>query len=97
MIAMVYLTLLEVLVSTTSGSFMRISFLFSMFLIEKKEEASTELKKEIQENTQNISTNTDIIDTHTDRIIELSQELEEYKNKTLRLEKELQEIKNDKK
>lgn len=71
--------------------------LFSMFLIEKKEEASTELEKEIRENTQNISTNNDIIDVHTDKIIELSQELEEYKNKTLRLEKELQEIKNDKK
>ena len=63
--------------------------LFSMFLIEKKDEVSTELEKEIQENTQNISTNNDIIDVHTERIIELSQELEEYKNKTLRLEKEL--------
>ena len=71
--------------------------LFTMFLIERKEEVSTELEKEVQENRQNISTNKDIIDINTKRIIELSQEVEEYKNKTLRLEKELQELKSDKK
>lgn len=65
--------------------------LFTMFLTEKKEEASTELEKEVRENRRDISTNMDIIDEHTERIIELSQELEEYKNKVDKLEQKLKE------
>ena len=65
--------------------------LFTMFLTEKKEEASTELEKEVRENRQDISTNMDIIDVHAERIIELSQELEEYKNKVDKLEQKLKE------
>ena len=65
--------------------------LFTMFLTEKKEEASTELEKEVRENRQDISTNMDIIDIHAERIIELSQELEEYKNKVDKLEQKLKE------
>ncbi|WP_407391321.1 LytS/YhcK type 5TM receptor domain-containing protein [Methanobrevibacter sp.] len=57
--------------------------LFTMFLGEKKEEVkiSEELKQTIYDNTDRISVNSDIIDINTDRIIEMSLELKEYKDK----------------
>lgn len=58
--------------------------LFSMFLTEKKEEALTEIKNDV-------STNIDITDVHTERIIELSRELQEYKNKLDELEQKIKE------
>lgn len=58
--------------------------LFTMFLTEKKEEALTEIKNDI-------STNIDITDAHTERIIELSRELQEYKNKLDELEQKIKE------
>ena len=69
--------------------------LFSMFLSEKKEKIgiSEELKETVNENTMKISENIDIIDINTDRIIEISQELNEYKSKVDTLENELKEIK----
>lgn len=69
--------------------------LFNMFLTEKKEEIgiSEEMKETIEENTMKISENIDIIDINTDRIIEISQELKEYKSKVDTLENELKEIK----
>ena len=71
--------------------------LFTMFLGEKKEEIliSEELKQTLDDNTDKISVNTDIIDLNTDRIIEMSQELKEYKNKVDKLEQELSDIKNE--
>ena len=70
--------------------------LFTMFLGEKKEEIliSEELKQTLDDNTDKISVNTDIIDINTDRIIEMSQELKEYKDKVDKLEQELSDIKN---
>ena len=69
--------------------------LFCMFITEKKETASEELEKSVQENKDDISVNTDIINLHTQRIIELSEELKEYKNKTVELEQELEEFKRN--
>ncbi|PWB85491.1 LytS/YhcK type 5TM receptor domain-containing protein [Methanobrevibacter thaueri] len=71
--------------------------LFTMFLGEKKEEAeiNDELKQTIDDNTMKISDNTDIIDLNTDRIIEISQELKEYKEKVDRLEQEMKEMRNE--
>lgn len=70
--------------------------LFTMFLGEKKEEIniSEELKQTIEDNTDQISVNTDILDINTDRIIQISQELKEYKEKVDKLEQELSDIKN---
>ena len=42
-----------------------------------------------------ISDNTDIIDLNTDKIIEISEELKEYKEKVDRLEQEMKEIRNE--
>ena len=69
--------------------------LFTLFLNEKKEEIgiNEELKHTVEDNTAKISNNSDIIDLNTDRIIELSQELKEYKEKVDKLENELKEIK----
>ena len=68
--------------------------LFSIFLTEKKEEANEELKQTIMDNTTKISDNTDIINLNTDRIIEISLELKEYKEKVDKLEQELKEVKD---
>ena len=70
--------------------------LFTLFLGEKKEEEglSSELKQTIDDNSFKISTNSDIIDVNTDRIISLSQELEEYKAKVDESELELQKYKD---
>ena len=69
--------------------------LFCIFLSEKKEEIgiNEKLKETIEENKIKISENVDIIDLNTDRIIEISQELKEYKGKVDTLENELKEIK----
>ena len=69
--------------------------LFSMFLGEKKEELGVdeELKQTIMDNSTKISTNAEIIDTNTDRIIALSQEVKEYKERVDKLEAELEDIK----
>ena len=71
--------------------------LFCLFLGEKKDEAGAteEMKKTIEDNSAKISNNSDIIDLNTDRIIELSQELKEYKEKVDKLENELKEIKSE--
>jgi len=68
--------------------------LFSIFLTEKKEEMNEELKQTIMDNTTRISDNTDIINLNTDRIIEISLELKEYKEKVDKLEQELKEVKD---
>lgn len=65
--------------------------LFTMFLTEKKDEVSHELEKDLEKTKENLSTNTDIIDVHTERIMELSQELQEYKNKVDELEQKIKE------
>lgn len=71
--------------------------LFTMFLGEKKEEVeiSEELKQTIEDNSTKISDNIDITDLNTDRIIEISQELKEYKEKVDRLEQEMKEMRNE--
>lgn len=71
--------------------------LFTMFLGEKKEEVeiSEELKQTIEDNSTKISGNMDITDLNTDRIIEISQELKEYKEKVDRLEQEMKEMRNE--
>ena len=71
--------------------------LFTMFLGEKKEEVeiSEELKQTIEDNSTKISGNIDITDLNTDRIIEISQELKEYKEKVDRLEQEMKEMRNE--
>jgi septal ring factor EnvC (AmiA/AmiB activator) len=70
--------------------------LFTMFLGEKKEEAgiSDEIKQQVNDNAENISVNSDIIDLNTDRIIEISHELKEYKNKAEESERELESYKD---
>jgi hypothetical protein len=70
--------------------------LFTMFLGEKKEAAgiSDEIKQQVNDNADRISVNSDIIDLNTDRIIEISQELKEYKNKAEESERELESYKD---
>ena len=70
--------------------------LFSLFLGEKKEEdeESEELKQTIDDNSFKISTNSDIIDINTNKIISISQELDEYKAKADESERELQKYKD---
>jgi LytS/YehU family sensor histidine kinase len=69
--------------------------LFTMFLGEKKEEITgEELKKAVDANADKISVNSDIIDINTDRIIEISRELKEYKNRAEESEKELKDYKD---
>lgn len=64
--------------------------LFTLFLAEKKDEIKRDEElKQIEDNTAKISDNSDIIDLNTDRIIEMSRELKEYKNKVDELEKKL--------
>ncbi len=67
--------------------------LFTMFLGEKKEEAEAtdELKQTVNDGTDEISVNGDV---NSDMIREMSRELNEYKDKVDRLEKELSDLKN---
>ena len=93
----------------TFGSVLGI-LLFTLFLGEKKEEAeiSDGLKQKVNDNTDRISynrdiisansdkisANSDIIDKNSEKIKEMSQELNEYKDKVDKLERELRDIKN---
>lgn len=58
--------------------------LFTLFLTEKKEEAG-------KSDEQTVSDNRNIIDTNTENINEISQELNEYKDKVEKLEQKLEE------